>query len=621
MKLLITGGAGFIGSNFVHYWVGKYSNDKVKVLDLLTYAGNINNLKDVKKKIEFVKGDIVDRGVARKVMEGVDVVVHFAAESHVDKSVLNPTSFTRTNVKGTLVLLEEAEKAKVKRFHHISTDEVYGELPLDSNAKFDEDTPYAPRPDNLYAVSKAEADHVVLDFMKKSKMGITISNCSNNYGPFQYPEKLIPVVVTNLIDKIKVPVHGDGLNVRDWIHTEDHSSAIDLILKKGNAGETYLIGSNNDWSNAEIAEKIIDLFGLDPEKWIRYVPNRHSNDRRYAIDSKKIQKELGWRPKYTRANFEDGLKEVIGWYKKNEDWWRPLLEKRAELKDEKNKVIAYMTLDRELGRTIVDLKSKNGVIKKKNGGLVKDEKKIEMVLKKLKSKVWYKKSSEKVKEKIKELADNERTIGFIDDIANRPDKIGNAKQLRITKISHSLKGEKIYGVAVWFEVEEAGEKREEGYYSWGMGPKSGAKILVQVKNGRNVSHIAILKKDKFAMGEEVFDSVGGFPLFGESIRDLISRKLYGELGLDLSDPKVKLEELVGLGRIMPDAGMTNNHPLLYSVTLKLDKSVFPSMKRGQVCHEDGIVLWPVDKLEELINKVDDAYFLSSISRLYIGMKK
>jgi len=262
MKLLVTGGAGFIGANFVHYWLKKYPKDKIRVIDLLTYAGNKSSLKSVKDKIEFVKGDIVDVSTVRKVMDGIDIVVHFAAESHVDKSVLNPESFMRTNVKGTKVLLTEAEKAGVKRFHHVSTDEVYGELPLDSDEKFNEETPYAPRPDNVYAVSKAKADDVVLKFVKKSNMGITISNCSNNYGPFQHPEKLVPVVITNLIDGIKVPVHGDGLNVRDWIHTEDHASAVDLILKKGVHGEIYLIGANNTSSNIKIVNKILNFFFL-----------------------------------------------------------------------------------------------------------------------------------------------------------------------------------------------------------------------------------------------------------------------------------------------------------------------------------------------------------------------
>jgi len=213
MKIFITGGAGFIGSNFVHYWVEKYPKDKVVVYDSLTYAGNIENLKDIEKKITFVKGDLLDRDKLKESLKGVDTVVHFAAESHVDKSVFNPAIFWETNVEGTRKLLQEADKAGVWRFHHVSTDEVYGELPLNSDIKFNEETPYSPRPENPYAVSKAEADRVVTNFAKESKMHLTISNCSNNFGPFMFPEKFIAISITNLIDGLQVPVHGDGQNV------------------------------------------------------------------------------------------------------------------------------------------------------------------------------------------------------------------------------------------------------------------------------------------------------------------------------------------------------------------------------------------------------------------------
>src|SRR3989339_148481 len=350
MKLLVTGGAGFIGSNFVHYWVKKHPKDKLVVVDALTYAGNLENLALVKKEVEFVEADINDRPKISQALKRVDAVIHFAAESHVDRAIFDPSTYWQTNVHGTLTLLEEAQKAGVPRFHHISTDEVYGELPLDSDAKFTEKTPYSPRPDNLYALSKAEADNIVLDFYQKTKMYITISNCSNNYGPYQFPEKFVPIIVTNLIDKIKVPLHGDGRNVRDWIHTKDHSSAIDLILNKGKSGETYLVGSNNDRSNGYIAKKVVDLFGAD-ENMIRHVSDRHSNDRRYAIDATKIIEELGWKPEIGRENFDDGLKETIDWYKNNQDWWRPLLKRRAVISDEDKIVSAYISLDRESGKT------------------------------------------------------------------------------------------------------------------------------------------------------------------------------------------------------------------------------------------------------------------------------
>ena len=350
MKLLVTGAAGFIGANFVHYWLEKYPKDEIRVIDALTYAGNIENLASVIKKIKFIEADINDRPKVSKAMKGVDAIVHFAAESHVDRSIFDPSRYWQTNVHGTVTLLEEAHKLGISRFHHISTDEVYGELPLLSNEKFSEKTPYAPRTDNLYALSKAEADKVVMDFYKKTDMYITISNCSNNYGPYQFPEKFIPIVITNLIDNIPVPVHGDGRNVRDWIHTKDHAYAIDLILQKGKKGETYLVGSNNDRDNNYIAEKVVSLYGKNPTV-IRHVPDRHSNDRRYAIDATKIIQELGWKPEISRDNFDDGLKETVDWYKSNQDWWRPLLKRRAVITDEEKTISAFISLDRETGKT------------------------------------------------------------------------------------------------------------------------------------------------------------------------------------------------------------------------------------------------------------------------------
>ena len=283
MKILITGGAGFIGSNFVHYWVKNHPADKIRVLDALTFAGNKPNLNGVLKKIDFVEGDITNRAQVAESMKGIDTVVHFAAESHVDRSIFDPSTFWKTNVEGTRILLEEAERAKVARFHHVSTDEVYGELALDSKDRFNEDTPYAPQPDNLYAISKAEADRVAREFYKETGMFITISNCSNNYGPFQFPEKFIPILVTLiLIDGYKAPVHGDGQHVRDWIFIPvTTQQPLTLSLKKVNLVKHYLVGSRNDVPNKYIAERVVNLYGKD-DSWIKYVPDRHSNDRRYA---------------------------------------------------------------------------------------------------------------------------------------------------------------------------------------------------------------------------------------------------------------------------------------------------------------------------------------------------
>jgi len=315
------------------------------------------------------------------------------------------------------------------------------------------------------------------------------------------------------------------------------------------------------------------------------------------------------------------LKETIKWYKKNEDWWRPLLETKAPLYDSSNKIIAYMNLDRELGRTKIEYRLGNGNNGKKGKKkeLAHDKRRTASALKKLRSKKWYVNSEKSVKDKLKKLAKNPRTIGFVEDIANRPEAIGGVEQLAVSKVSHSLEGKKIYGVAAWFMVKEKGGNiNEVGYYSWGMGPKSGAKVLALLKKKNRISHIAVFKNEKFPVAEEVYDMVGGFPLPDESIHDLVSRNLLDKIGIDITNPSVELEELIGLGRIMPDSGMTNNHPLLYAVTLKIDDTVFPSMKKGKVSEEDVVILWPVEKLEELINKTDDAYFLAALSRLVLG---
>jgi dTDP-glucose 4,6-dehydratase len=321
MKLLVTGGAGFIGSAFVRYWVKKYPQDHIINLDKLTYAGNLENLKEVENhsNYEFIKGDICDKETVGKVMHGIDTVVHFAAESHVDRSIADASPFVQTNIVGTHVLLESALKNNVSRFHHISTDEVFGSLELGSTEKFNEETCYNPR--SPYSASKAASDHLVRAYNITYGLPITISNCSNNFGPFHFPEKLIPLAITNLLEGKKVPVYGDGLYVRDWLYVEDHVTAIEAILQKGKVGETYFIGSQTeDISNLDIIKNILLIMGEDESK-IEYVKDRPGHDRRYAIDWSKINRELGWRPTH---DFEEALKLTIDWYKNNQDWWKKL---------------------------------------------------------------------------------------------------------------------------------------------------------------------------------------------------------------------------------------------------------------------------------------------------------
>lgn len=623
MKILITGGAGFIGSNFVHYWLKNHPNDKIKVIDALTFAGNKDNLSGVLKKIDFVEGNITNRGQVAEAMKGMDAVVHFAAESHVDRSIFDPNQFWKTNVDGTRILLEEAQKAGVSRFHHVSTDEVYGELTLDSKERFNEDTPYAPQPDNLYAISKAEADRVTREFYKDTGMFITISNCSNNYGPYQFPEKFIPILVTNLIDGYKAPVHGDGQHVRDWIHTHDHATAVDLILEKGKPGETYLVGSRNDVPNRYIAERVVDLYGKD-ESWIKFVPDRHSNDRRYAIDSTRMVKELGWKPTITRENFDDGLKETINWYKNNPEWWRPLLQRRAMIADGDQKVFAFVELDRNLGKTkfiYKDAEEDDKDDKHKSIMVESDTKKITQILNKLKSHEWYKNTNKHVQKKLLDLVKIARTSGFVEDLANRPEVMGSIKQNKIVKIEYSPDKFGIYGVAIWFEVQNPeGEKHIEGYYSWAMGVKSGAKLLVLIRYKDRITHLAMTKEEKFPMGSLVYNLAGGFPHVNESVFDLFHRKIEDDLGIDVKKGSVKLGEIIGLGRVMPDSGMTNNHPFLYALVLDLEENIFPPIKIGEIYESplDRLVLWPIERLQELVNKIDDSYFLSALARLTLS---
>ncbi len=318
MKLLVTGGAGFIGSNFIHYWLGKYPADKIINLDVLTYAGNLENLKAVEKNknYEFVKGDICDQKLVNDLVSGVDLIVHFAAESHVDRSIIKSEDFIRTNVVGTRVLLDAAREKKI-RFHHISTDEVFGELGM-NEPPFSEKTPYDPR--SPYSASKAAADHLARAYFHTHKLPVTISNCTNNYGPYQFPEKIIPLFITNLLENKKVPIYGEGKNVRDWIHVDDHNRGVELIIQKGRPGETYCLGSNQEISNLDLTKKILKLMNRG-EEMIAYVQDRPGHDLRYAMDYAKAKTELGWRPV---INFDDGLKKTIAWYQDNKSWWQKI---------------------------------------------------------------------------------------------------------------------------------------------------------------------------------------------------------------------------------------------------------------------------------------------------------
>ena len=323
MNLLVTGGAGFIGSNFIRYWLKNHPEDKVTNLDKLTYSGNLDSLSDVDNNpnYKFIKGDIAIIKDVEIAMEGINTVINFAAESHVDRSIIDPAPFVLTNVLGTQILLDIANKKKIKKFHHVSTDEVFGALSLETEDKFDENTPY--NPSNPYAASKAASDHLVRSYFETFELPITISNCSNNFGPFQFPEKLISLTITNILEGKKVPVYGDGLYVRDWLYVEDHCSAIDLILQKGELGETYCIGVNNDISNNVVIEKILKILGKSSDE-IETVKDRPAHDRRYAINASKIKDKLNWQSKY---NFDDALKLTIDWYQKNQTWWKKLKNK------------------------------------------------------------------------------------------------------------------------------------------------------------------------------------------------------------------------------------------------------------------------------------------------------
>jgi len=320
MRILVTGGAGFIGSNFVRFWLERHPEDHVVVLDLLTYAGNRASLDDVADRFVFVEGDIADRDLAERVLrdEQLDTLVNFAAESHNSLAVVDPGRFFRTNVLGTQTLLDAARAIGVQRFHHISTCEVYGDLPLDTDEQFTEESPYRPR--TPYNASKASADHAVRAYSETYGLPVTITNCSNNYGPYQFPEKVIPLFVTNALDDHPLPLYASTQNRREWLHALDHCSAIELVLQSGVVGETYNVGSGVEKSVEEIADGVLELTGK-PASLKTIVPDRPGHDRRYLLDSSKLRRELGWQPS---IDFERGLEETVAWYAEHRDWWEPL---------------------------------------------------------------------------------------------------------------------------------------------------------------------------------------------------------------------------------------------------------------------------------------------------------
>jgi dTDP-glucose 4,6-dehydratase len=323
MRLLVTGGAGFIGSNFVHYWLERYPDDHIVVYDLLTYAGNRPNLAAVEGRIVFVQGDIGDAELAERTLhdERIDVVVNFAAESHNSLAVVDPGRFFRTNALGTQTLLEVARRVGVERFHHVSTCEVYGDLPLDSDEVFTEDSPYRPR--TPYNASKAAADHAVRAYFETYGLPVSITNCSNNYGPYQFPEKVIPLFTTNALDDQPLPLYASTQNKREWLHVLDHCTAIDLVLRQGTPGETYNVGSGLEATIEEIADLVLELTGK-PESLKTIVPDRPGHDRRYLLDATKIRAELGWKPEH---DWREGLSDTVAWYAANREWWKPLRDR------------------------------------------------------------------------------------------------------------------------------------------------------------------------------------------------------------------------------------------------------------------------------------------------------
>lgn len=324
LTLLVTGGAGFIGSNFIRYYLNKHPEAKIINLDLLTYAGNLSTLAEVANNpnYRFVHGDIRDPRIVDQIMADVDTVVHFAAETHVDRSIMEPAVFLETNIIGTQVLLDSALRHNIKRFHHISTDEVFGALELGTEEKFNEHTPYDPH--SPYSASKAASDHLVRAYGDTYGLPYTISNCSNNYGEYHFPEKMIPLAITNLIDGQKVPVYGDGLYVRDWLYVQDHARGIDLILQDNATAKTYLFGGlYKDVNNLELIKMILAIMKKD-DSYIEHVLDRPGHDRRYSVDFSKTAAALDWQPS---VDLQEGLERTVAWYQAHEDWWRPLKEK------------------------------------------------------------------------------------------------------------------------------------------------------------------------------------------------------------------------------------------------------------------------------------------------------
>lgn len=322
MKLLVTGGLGFIGANFVFYWLRKYPNDQIVILDKKTYAVNPQTERDIihefGSKVSIMEGDICDSTIVDTAVSQVDTIVHFAAESHVDRSVTHPEAFLVSNVLGTYTLLHSALKHDKKRFHHISTDEVFGSLELGDREKFTLNTKYDPR--SPYSASKASSDHVVRAFFHTYGLPVTISNCANNYGPYNFPEKIIPLFITRLMQNKSVPIYSDGLSERDYLHVDDHARAIDMILKKGTVGETYLVGSDREWNANQLGEILCNQLGVSADL-LKHTIDRPGHDRRYAIDSSETTARIGWKQE---ISFEDGIAQTIEWYKNRRDWWEPI---------------------------------------------------------------------------------------------------------------------------------------------------------------------------------------------------------------------------------------------------------------------------------------------------------